>query len=77
MQWMSLNGITDKRINWLMESKLFKLTITKLPSHLYNKRVRPTKNEPQQQGISYREREREGVRERRAARQVSRQAYLS
>jgi hypothetical protein len=29
---------------------------------LYNKRVRPTKNEPQQ-GISYLEREREGVRE--------------
>jgi hypothetical protein len=31
--------------------------------NLYNKRVRPTKNEPQQ-GISYLEREREGVRER-------------
>ncbi len=31
----------------------------------YNKRVRPTKNEPQQQGISYVEREKEGcVRER-------------
>ncbi len=29
---------------------------------LYNKRVRPTKNEPQQR-ISYLEREREGVRE--------------
>ncbi len=29
---------------------------------LYNKRVRPSKNEPQQ-GISYLEREREGVRE--------------
>ncbi len=32
--------------------------------YLYNERVRPTKNEPQQQGISYLEREREGVRER-------------
>jgi hypothetical protein len=31
---------------------------------LYNKRVRPTENEPQQQGISYLERERDGVRER-------------
>jgi hypothetical protein len=31
---------------------------------LYNKRVCPIKNEPQQQGISYLEREREGVRER-------------
>jgi hypothetical protein len=33
-------------------------------SHLNNKRVHPTKNEPQQQGISYLEREKEGVRER-------------
>ncbi len=31
---------------------------------LHNKRVISTKNEPQQQGISYLEREREGVRER-------------
>jgi hypothetical protein len=30
---------------------------------LYNKRARPTKNEPQQQGISYLEREREGEKE--------------
>ncbi len=29
-----------------------------------NKSVRPTKNESQQQGISYLDREREGVRER-------------
>jgi hypothetical protein len=29
--------------------------------NLYNKRFRPTKNEPQQQGISYLEREREGA----------------
>jgi hypothetical protein len=37
--------------------------------HLFNKRVRPTKNEPQQ-GISYLEREMEGVRERgRSARE--------
>jgi hypothetical protein len=43
---------------------------------LYNKRVCPTKNEPQQQGISYLERQREGVRERGAGEQVSRQAYL-
>jgi hypothetical protein len=34
-------------------------------NNLYNKRVCPTKNEPQQ-GISYLEREREGVRERGA-----------
>ena len=33
--------------------------------YLYNKRVCPTKNEPQQ-GISYLQREREGVRERGA-----------
>ena len=33
--------------------------------HLYNKRACPTKNEPQQ-GISYLERERAGVRERGA-----------
>ena len=38
-------------------------------SHLNNKRVRPTKNEPQQQGISYLEREKEGVRERQVSRQ--------
>jgi hypothetical protein len=31
-------------------------------NYLYNKRACPTKNEPQQ-GISYLEREREGVRE--------------
>jgi hypothetical protein len=35
--------------------------------YFYNKRVRSTKNEPQQQGISYLERERES-----AGRQVSR-----
>jgi hypothetical protein len=35
-------------------------------SFLYNKIVCPTKNEPQQ-GISYLEREREGVRERGVA----------
>jgi hypothetical protein len=29
--------------------------------HLYNKRVRPTKNEPQQQGISYLERGERGM----------------
>jgi hypothetical protein len=29
-----------------------------------DKRVYPTKNEPQQQGISYLDREKEGVRER-------------
>jgi hypothetical protein len=34
-----------------------------LAYHLYNKRVCPTKNEPQQQEISYLNREREGVRE--------------
>ncbi len=34
-------------------------------NNLYNKRVRPTKKEPQQQGISYLEREREGVRRER------------
>jgi hypothetical protein len=45
--------------------------------NLYNKRACPTKNEPQQ-GISYLERERAGVRDREglAGRQVSRQAYL-
>ncbi len=32
-------------------------------AYLYNKRACPTKNEPQQ-GISYLEREREGVREK-------------
>ncbi len=39
-------------------------TKLKIESYLYNKRVRPTKNEPQQ-GISYLEREREGVREKK------------
>jgi hypothetical protein len=39
--------------------------------NLYNKRVCPTKKEPQQHGISYLEREKEGV-----GGQVSRQAYL-
>jgi hypothetical protein len=43
--------------------------------YLYNKRVCPTKNEPQQ-GISYLEREREGVRESERCGRVSRQAYL-
>jgi len=43
---------------------------------LYNKRVRPTKNENQQQGVYYVEREKEGVRERVVGGQVSRQAYL-
>jgi hypothetical protein len=37
-------------------------------NNLYNKTVRPTKNEPQQ-GISYLEREREGAREREWARE--------
>jgi hypothetical protein len=32
--------------------------------YLYNKRVCPTKYEPQQQGMSLMEREREGVREK-------------
>ncbi len=36
---------------------------TELLKNLYNKRACPTKKEPQQ-GISYLEREREGVRER-------------
>jgi hypothetical protein len=53
--------------------------------NLYNKRVCPTKNEPQQ-GISYLEREREGVNEKRvgggererewSGEQVSRQSHL-
>jgi hypothetical protein len=49
-----------------------------MSNHLYNKRVRPTKNEPQQQVVSYLKREREGVRERKRAGggQVSRQAYF-
>jgi hypothetical protein len=50
--------------------------IAKISHLLYNKRVRPNKNEPEQQGISYLEREREGVRERGAAGQVCRQTYL-
>ncbi len=45
--------------------------------NLYNKRQCPSKNEPQQ-GISYLEREGEGMRERggQAGEQVSRQAFL-
>jgi hypothetical protein len=35
----------------------------KQETHFYYENIRP-KNEPQQQGISYLEREREGVRER-------------
>jgi len=44
----------------------------KQTKYMYNKRVRPTKNEPQQ-GITYLEREREGVRDRegRAGRQTN------
>ncbi len=55
--------------------------VLQIPKHLYNKRVCPTKNETKQ-GISYLEREREGVRERERERewwvgeQVSRQAFL-
>ncbi len=41
-------------------------------SYLYNKRVCPAKNEPQQQGISYLESE----RERGLGGQFSRQSYL-
>jgi hypothetical protein len=40
--------------------------LSQTENNLYNKRVRPTKNEPQQ-GISNLEREREGVREREGA----------
>jgi hypothetical protein len=43
--------------------------------HLYNKRARPTKNEPEQV-ISYLEREREGCERERVGEQASRQAYL-
>jgi hypothetical protein len=45
-------------------SRLIPLSVIPLSiTHLYNKRVCPTKNEPQL-GISYLEKEREGVRER-------------
>ncbi len=43
--------------------------------NLYNKRACPTKNEPQQ-GISYLERERAGVRERGAGWQAGQQAGI-
>jgi hypothetical protein len=43
---------------------IFDSPLNGLHCYLYNKRVRPTKNEPQQQGISYLEREREEVKER-------------
>jgi hypothetical protein len=42
---------------------------------LYNKRACPTKNEPQQ-GISYMERERAGLRERGAGWQAGQQAGI-
>jgi len=50
---------------WIQKEKKCHLLLmhemwNNVTSSLYNKRVRPTKNEPQQ-GISYLEREREGV----------------
>jgi hypothetical protein len=46
-------------------------------NNLYNKRVRLSKNEPQQQGISYLEREGEGGGgDRGVGERVSLQAYL-
>jgi hypothetical protein len=52
----------------LMEPLLSLLT------NLYNKRVCPTNNESQQQGFSYLEREREGVKEREGGRGGGQQA---
>jgi hypothetical protein len=50
------------------------ITQSYLETYLYNKRARPTKNEPQQ-GISYLEREREGWdRERKEVRERERWA---
>jgi hypothetical protein len=57
----------DNTINRLVGLNSSQWTNGQIPNfnlHLYNKRVRPTKNEPRQQGITYLEREREGVRER-------------
>jgi hypothetical protein len=59
-----------------MKICVFTNKVRSILDYLCNKRVRPTKNKPQQQGISYLEREREGVRETGAAWKVSRQAYL-
>jgi hypothetical protein len=61
---LELTEIFNKRIN-------FKSFCLRNVFNLYNKRVCPTKNEPQQ-GISNLEREREGVKER--GRRVSRSA---
>ena len=47
----------------LENNKCLKYSYVYSSKYLYNKRACPTKNEPQQ-GISYLEREREGVRER-------------
>ncbi len=78
-------GKPDRFIEERARNSLKKLTsVGARPAgnYLYNKRVRPTKNEPQLQGISYLEREkewmREGVDEREGegGGQVSRQAYL-
>ncbi len=44
--------------------------------NLHNKRVRPTKNKSHQQGISYVEREKEGVRERERGGQACQQAGI-
>jgi hypothetical protein len=50
-------GQAGRKVFWWTRARLGS------PTSLHNKRVRPSKNEPQQQGISYLEREREGVRE--------------
>jgi hypothetical protein len=80
--WIKKNYIVDKIVKkW----KFYKLTVVKKDNenlnticfiNLYNKRVRPIKNEPQQ-GISYLERLREGgEREGRVGGQVSTESYL-
>jgi hypothetical protein len=55
--------LTDLKLNDVLSFSYFILLSYRIEYNLYNKRACPTKNEPQQ-GISYLEREREGVRER-------------
>ena len=65
-----------KPVNVISENTIQMITITDFTKYLnlYNKQVCPSKNEPQQQGTSYLEREREGARERERGRRAGRSA---
>jgi hypothetical protein len=70
--------IQRKPVNVISDNTIQMITITDSTKclNLYNKQVCPSKNEPQQQGTSYLEREREGARERGAGGQEGQQAGI-